>query len=1400
MAGSGTSPRPERPGGPRWRRVLKWVLLIGIGVPVASFFMGLIVIFGGANTGFGQRFIEREAKSLTGGMIQIDGLAGTFPQNLRISRLRVSDARGTWLELDGFHIMWSPLAIVRSQVSVHTLSADRLAISRLPVSSAQTQPSSSSAGPSSLHLGVTLDSVHVGRIAVGEAVAGIPAQTSLDGYAHLQDLADVLNGPTLATLPVAKVGLNLHRLDKPGWLKLSAETPKGAVDLHLALNDGKGGFLGSIAQMATLSPEQMHLVLHGPLKNAAVDFDMTAGPTKASISGVLNLLDQAGKLKIHAHAPSMTVMPNVAWNGLDLDASLDGPLKMPKGEGRLDLEALSAAGAGVGHLTALFSGQGGATAADEAVKLTLKADGLRLPGTAPTLLASAPLTAEIVAHPGLPSIPVSLVLSHPLVGLTGNVALKPAPNGALTLTLPDLGPLAAIGGVALKGNAAVNTQFALASSPEKDTRLSLDGTVGITGGLAQAKGLIGPDGKIHLDVASHITHSGQKDEARIVEVKDLAVDGAAVHLVDKATALLGQQITLNTDLGLKLPDLKAISPKLNGDLDLDAHVEGPTDDLSGHLATKALFGTVDIPQAPLALDVAFAHAPQHVEATVKGSGKLDGSALDLDLVALKRPDGAVHVDLNALSWKTAQGKGALTLPAGAVVPLGSLDIGVRNLSDFSRLAGQKIGGHLAASLRTDEAGNVPVAHLTLDGAFSALKAQLKQLKLAGDVKDPAGKPVLDLSLAAKGLKAADVAADASASLKGPLSALDIGLHAKAAGKAIGAATVDTALRLNLDDKTVALKTLAAAIKGEKLALLGPAVVSFGDKTGVDHLKLRIAPPKGQAASIDLAGTVKPKLDINAQFAHITPALAAPFAPTLKASGSLDGQARITGSPQKPEGTITVRGRGLHMDSGTAASLPAASLDLQTALDNGLARIKLTLAAGKQINLAVQGTAPAAAQGTLDLHTTGKVDLTVADAVLGAKGIATAGTVAIDMAIAGTLAAPKATGRIDLRKASVNDYAQGARLYDINGSIVAQGDTLAFQNFVAHAGDGTIGVSGSIGAFRPGIPLDIHIKADKAQPVASDLLTARINTDLRIHGQATTRIDVDGNVKIPTATINIPDSMPASVPQLDVIRPGDDANASAGSSMVIGLDVNVLAPGEFFVRGHGLDAVMSGKLHVGGTASTPVVDGGFDLQRGNFNLAGVNLNFTHGRVGFNGSGVNHKLDPTLDFRADRNVQGTLASLLVTGYASAPKIDFKSNPEQPRDQVLAMLLFGTTTAKLSTTQLAELAAAVAQLTGGSGFDPLGTIRNSLGLDRLAIGGGNGVGNGGTSVEAGKYVMKGVYVGAKQATSGSGTQAQVQVDLTRHLKLNTTVGTGGQVTGFTTPENDPGSSVGLSWGIDY
>ncbi len=147
-------------------------------------------------------------------------------------------------------------------------------------------------------------------------------------------------------------------------------------------------------------------------------------------------------------------------------------------------------------------------------------------------------------------------------------------------------------------------------------------------------------------------------------------------------------------------------------------------------------------------------------------------------------------------------------------------------------------------------------------------------------------------------------------------------------------------------------------------------------------------------------------------------------------------------------------------------------------------------------------------------------------------------------------------------------------------------------------------------------------------------------------------------------------------------------------------------------------------------------------------------------------------------------------------------------------MARLLFGESASQLSALQVVQIGAALAQLTGGGGgLNPLAKLQKSLGLDRLTVGtaptGGTNPGaasgpanpqNSGYQVEAGRYVSSRVFVAVKQSTTGF-SQLVVDVDLTKHLKLQTRIGTGGATAqGTTTPENDQGSSVGLAYQFEY
>jgi translocation and assembly module TamB len=298
------------------------------------------------------------------------------------------------------------------------------------------------------------------------------------------------------------------------------------------------------------------------------------------------------------------------------------------------------------------------------------------------------------------------------------------------------------------------------------------------------------------------------------------------------------------------------------------------------------------------------------------------------------------------------------------------------------------------------------------------------------------------------------------------------------------------------------------------------------------------------------------------------------------------------------------------------------------------------------------------------------------------------------------------------------------------------------------------------------------------------------------------------VTLNRTVIGIVNTLPPNVAVLDVRRRGKAVPAPPEKQLVIGLDVALQAPRDILVQGRGLDAEVGGELHITGTTDAPRVSGGFDLVRGSFSLASTRLNFTSpGRVSFDGAGLKNKIDPTLDFTAQTTSGDATVSLHITGYADAPQFEFTSSPALPPDEIMARLLFGQNVAQLSALQAAQIGAALASLSGvggDGGLNPLVKLQKSLRLDRLTVGAatgtsGTGATNSGASIEAGRYISRRVYIEARQNTTG-GSQLATDVDLTKHLKLQTRLGSGTPSAQGTTPENDPGSSVGLSYQFEY
>jgi translocation and assembly module TamB len=967
------------------------------------------------------------------------------------------------------------------------------------------------------------------------------------------------------------------------------------------------------------------------------------------------------------------------------------------------------------------------------VRLTGQLAGLRLPAPNPDLLAAEPLTVEADARLDAPDRPLHATLRHRLFSVEANGLTGANRRVDATLRVADMQPFAAMGQVALQGGLTLNLHAATEGSA---TTVKADGTVGVSGGLPQAAALVGDEGKLNLAATV---------EAGDLTLSQLQFTGRAASL-EASGRLVANQVSLAWSLAVN--DLAAAQPGLGGALKASGTATGTTDDLSLVADINGKVTAQGVSSGDLTIRVEASGLPNHPAGSVVARGDLLRAPLDL-AVALRQVDAGLGIDIQRASWNSLEASGAAELPTATMLPSGKLSLTIGRLADLAPLIGKPI------------AGRVRVA-------------------LSGTATDPA-RPTIDAKVDAEGLELSGVGGTLRASAAGPIDALDVKLAGSSPNLQGSGMRIEAAAKVNATGRVMDLGSLQAEWRTQTLRLLAPARIGFADGVALDRLRVGL-----RQAVLEVSGRVGSTLDLTASLRNLP-------ADLVGAEGTVRADARLTGTAARPTGKVSVAATGLRMHSGPGRAMPPASVTADANLAGTDAAIDVRVAAG-QSRITVTGRAPLGTAGALNLRANGAVDLALLDPILAAGGRRVRGQLSLDATVGGTIAAPNVAGSARLANGDVQDFSTGLHLAGMTAHIEGSGASLRIVQFSARAGQGTISASGGIGATAPGIPLDITITARNAQPLSSDLITATLDTDLTLRGEALGQLTVGGSIHVRQADVRIPERMPAAIAVLPVNRPGAKPPAAVASVSVIALNVALDAPQQVFVRGRGLDVEFGGKMTIGGTTAAPRTVGALELRRGGISLAGRSLDFTEGRIDFNGGSI---ADPALHLVATSTSGNVVATLAIDGTARNPKITLSSVPALPQDEVLAHLLFGSGVGKLGALEVAEIAAALATLTGaGGGFgDPLDKVRQGLGLDRLSV--RNGA-NGNPTLEAGRYIAPRVYLGARQGTNG-GTQARVQVDIAKGLKLEATAGTGGgSATGASGESN--GSSVGLTYQFEY
>ncbi|NML44894.1 DUF490 domain-containing protein [Ramlibacter sp. G-1-2-2] len=406
-------------------------------------------------------------------------------------------------------------------------------------------------------------------------------------------------------------------------------------------------------------------------------------------------------------------------------------------------------------------------------------------------------------------------------------------------------------------------------------------------------------------------------------------------------------------------------------------------------------------------------------------------------------------------------------------------------------------------------------------------------------------------------------------------------------------------------------------------------------------------------------------------------------------------------------------------------------------------------------------------------------------VLAPPGWRLRGSLAADIAVAGTRTQPRLSGPLTADQLALRSVVDGIEL--ANGRLRSElaGDKLVVSEFLLHGAQDASGASGGTlqasgeGAWTPqGVQL--RVNAQLAQLRAS----IRSDRQLTVSGPVAARVDregvnVSGQLVVDRARIQIPDESPPRLGDDVVVRnaPGvaateaerreQPAPTDAGRTLTLAISFDLGK--DFHVKGRGIDTELAGQVQVTAQgASQPELHGAIRTVGGTFDAYGQHLRIDHGEIRFTGPVDN----PALDVLALRpNLSGgQQAGVQVTGRAQSPRVQLYSNPQLTEAETLSWLVLGRSSAG-GGAETALLQSAAAALLAGRTGNTRG-LAGAFGLDEVSLRQDSG-GSGGNIVAVGKRFADNFYASYERSLSSATGTLYLFYDVSRRLTVRAEAG---------------------------
>lgn len=1318
------------------------------------------------------------------GQLRLQGLGGDLLGELYAEQIELVDDDGPWLTLNNVTMDWRPMALIRRTVRIESITAQEALLRRSPRTDDPPQERDGG-GP---NLALALEALRIDRFLVDEEFAGREEVFEIDATG---DFRPGGGGALRLRIVEAEGGADSLAVD-------AALSAAGAVRLEAEGRGGPNGLIAALLGAPDGMPAALDATAEGDADGGDGRFALRFGADQA-LAGTTEW--NGTSLRVNARLetarwPALTALAErmgpAASIGLEVANYRDGDaaMRLTVSSERLELTAagplprdgaLRETGLTIqAELADLGIWTGGAVEAETAEisgLLTQEDEGFALDGTLTASTIDA-YTVQAAAMSGPLSVRQESGAIRFTAALTGANA-----SGANPVVARLVGPspdLTLEGAYLLENETLMFDRLALAAGQtrvEAQARIGLGPGEGlaIQGSFTDAPlSAILPDfsgrlgGRFTLESAGEntplaITANGQATTLSGAPAPAAAVLGETLGF-DLQAQSMGEVFTI-TRATLQGPRLRAgvngtLSEPAGYALALEAVAQGPfplgpaeiagelmaRGDVTGPLdapvvSIQAFADTLDLPRAQLqrpVVDVQL-RTGEALEGEIGFTAESNYGPADASLGFAQR-DGVLTAPDIALRWADIRASGGVSAQPGGLLA-GTVTL---------RKTGEPPSpwpGTLEAAIRLEESGGAQAVNVTARGA--------------------------DLAFPEAGVWIDNLEAAAS----GPFDRIVFNINADGVARGLPVRLSGDGVATGGEDGW-RIETGLDADAGQVAIRAREPIVAAFLPDGRDTLRVRLIIDEDAELALDYESvTDGAMIDIRITGAPIAPMEAALREPRL--SGTLDARALFDSRGGGLSGAISAALNDARAETGDRERI---DMDLRGNVEDGALHGTLNMRGEGGFGARAQGALPLERQEgfipfrvAMDAPLSGQVSAngpvdTLAALLLGLDQ-RLSGPVRMDAALSGTPSDPRIGGDGALTGGRFDDATSGLALRDLDIAVEFSNDEIRVTRLTANdASGGSLsggGFARSAGGVWGG---EVSAAMQNFRAVNNASAQARISGEIAARMTPDQRI-IEGALVIESAEVSPPGAGTPDVLTLEVIEinvPGavERERIRGQRGPPLELDVSLRADRRLFVRANNLDVEMSLNAHIGGTPEAIQVTGQADVVRGDADLAGRRFIFDSGRLRFNGD----PMDADLDFRATRETADLIAVILVNGTPRAPRITLESQPPLPQDEILARVLFGRSVADLSALEAAQLASALASMTGGGGFDALGRLRSGLGLDRLTVGQTR---EGEPLISGGRYLTDDVYL---EVTTGSqaGSVAQVEWQAMRNFAIISRFGT--------------------------